>query len=133
MVHSINFKTAELLYSPKLINLCICNSSSFCSQLYLFYIYTPEVTHSLLNVASCEVRHSYREKMQNMVSNLLSLKKKKSKAKAQSERAFVATAEVSKTKFVDAAHIFQYVLNNSSKINQSPFAVFLLHQVFSEK
>lgn len=81
MVHSINFKTAELLYSPKLINLCICNSSSFCSQLYLFYIYTPEVTHSLLNVASCEVRHSYREKMQNMVSNLLSLKKKKAKQK----------------------------------------------------
>lgn len=72
MVYSINFRTAGLQYSPKLTDLCICNSSNFHSQLYLFYIYTPEVTHSLLNMASCKNTLLQKKNMQNMVSNLLS-------------------------------------------------------------
>lgn len=131
MVQSINFRTAGLLYSPKLTDLCVCNSSDFHSQLFLFYIYTPEVTHSLLNMASC--KKTLLQKKDAKYGFQFAQLKKKSKAKAQSERAFVATAELSKTKFVDIAHIFQYVINNSSKINHSLFAVFLLHQVFSEK
>lgn len=79
MVQSINFRTAGLLYSPKLTDLCVCNSSDFHSQLFLFYIYTSEVTHSLLNMASCK-KTLLQKKDAKYGFQFAQLKKKQSKS-----------------------------------------------------
>ena len=102
------------------LTICVCVTVLTFAWKYIYYnALTPEVTPSVLNKATCEVRHSYTERIQNLVSTLLSLKKYK--AKAQLQNVFVVTAEDSKLKFVDMTHILQYTLNNLSKINQSPF------------
>lgn len=58
---------------------------------------------------------------------------KKLLTKELNKTIFVVTAEDSKSKLMDMTYILQYILNTLSNINQSPCAVFLLHQIFSAK
>lgn len=67
--------------------------------------------------------------LQNLVSNLLSLKKYKTKAQLQN--IFVVTAEGSKSRFVDMTHTLQCTLSNLSRLIRAHLV--LLHQIFSDK
>lgn len=67
--------------------------------------------------------------LQKLVSNLLSLKKYKTKAQLQN--IFLVTAEGSKSRFVDMTHILQCTLSNFSRLIRAHLV--LLHQIFSDK